>query len=152
LPTSYPADFPRSFLFELIPGCQHFVWKEVLYLRRWDVHALPGEEQYHNLIEIAQKLELVRDLFKSPIHITSGLRPGLYNTEIGGAKDSAHKYGMALDFVVGQFRNFSSCNFVRDKIKPHLENFDIYMEDLCTADWLHIQTRPTKSGSRFFRP
>jgi hypothetical protein len=34
-----------------------------------------------------------------------------------------------------------------------LEQYDLYMEDpLYTTTWVHLQTRPTKSGSRVFKP
>ena len=144
--------FPEEFLTSKIPGCGHFFWREVLYLKRWRVHAIPSQFEINNLIHVCQKLELVRALFKSPIHITSGLRPGLYNAECGGSKGSYHKIGSAIDFIVGGFDTFGGCNHARAIIKPHLEEWDIRMEDLSVANWIHIDLGKPGPSGRFFIP
>lgn len=53
------------------------------------------------LVEMGQK---IRDFFGKPVYISSGYRCWPHNTEIGGAKDSNHPRGKAMDFDVGSGR------------------------------------------------
>ena len=52
-------------------------------------------------IDIAKKLN---HLAEKAGRITSGYRNVAYNKQIGGASDSAHRYGLALDIAVGDVR------------------------------------------------
>lgn len=47
--------------------------------------------------DLVYKLDRARDLFGSPMVITSGYRDPIYNKEIGGIDNSAHTKGMAVD-------------------------------------------------------
>ncbi len=64
-----------------------------------------------------------------------------------GAKDSAHKQGMAVDL----YDPFGDLDGWLDDIK--LFKFDLYREAPgSTGTWCHLQTRKTKSGKRTFFP
>lgn len=60
----------------------------------------PSVEVIRNLRNIANRLQLFRDLIRRPIRITSGYRSIAYNAKIGGAPNSYHVLGMAADIVV----------------------------------------------------
>ena len=55
---------------------------------------------YHNLVKVANQLQILRDELKKPIHINSAYRSEEYNASIGGVKDSQHIMGRAADIVI----------------------------------------------------
>lgn len=64
-----------------------------------------------------------------------------------GAQKSAHKTGEAVDIYDP---NNEIDNWITDKI---LEKHDLYRESpQDTLTWLHLSTRPPKSGKRTFKP
>ncbi len=60
----------------------------------------PNENQLRNLIAIANRLQIVRDILRKPITITSGFRTSEHNKKIGGAVGSLHLQGMAADIQI----------------------------------------------------
>lgn len=81
--------------------------------------------------------------------VTSGYRPGHYNVRAGGARTSAHTTCEAIDLADPQ-------GDTKKKIIANpsiLEKYNLYMEHPdATPSWCHLQTRPTRSGSRIFKP
>lgn len=63
-----------------------------------------GTVQLKNLIEASNELwQPVRDYLGYPMVINSGYRSPKLNKAMGGAKNSAHLHGLAIDFVVPGF-------------------------------------------------
>jgi uncharacterized protein YcbK (DUF882 family) len=56
------------------------------------------DEVVKNLLKVAKQLEVIRKHLGCPIYITSAYRSPEYNELIGGAKNSFHVKGMAVDF------------------------------------------------------
>lgn len=52
--------------------------------------------------DICFKLDRARELFSAPIVITCGYRSPEHNTQIGGAKESEHMKGCAVDMKAPQ--------------------------------------------------
>ena len=48
---------------------------------------------------IVDKLQVIRDIIGVPITVTSGSRCALHNNRVGGAPDSLHLSGEAVDFT-----------------------------------------------------
>lgn len=135
-----------------IPTAINFRWKEFLYLKQWDLMVHPTEAQAANIRRLAAVMERVRSVFNCAIIVTSGLRPEIYNKKIKGAQDSAHIYGLACDFMVSQLDGVVGCEYARDQLKPHLDNWKIRMEDKPDANWIHIDLREPGKTGRFFKP
>jgi len=53
--------------------------------------------------EVVKKLQLMRDKIQKPIIITSAYRCPKHNQEVGGAENSYHTQGLAVDIVVGGY-------------------------------------------------
>lgn len=130
---------------------RNFQWSEVLYLRQWDFYVYPDITQVKNLKRTINKLQMIRDMFGKPIRITSGLRPRVYNMAIGGAKNSWHIYGKAVDFVIKGYEGPDGCNTVREILQTKLEELDIRMENKKNAPWVHIDIGDV-IGERYFKP
>lgn len=85
---------------------QHFTLEELIhsdYAIRHGISNYPSPAMITNLKTLAEYLELVRDLLKSPIIISSGYRGMELNRKIGGSTRSAHMSGLAADFIAPRF-------------------------------------------------
>lgn len=130
----------------------YFEWKEALYLPRWNRQ---GEEKdgltegiRDNLKILFNKMDKIRELIGKPVVVHCAWRPKEYNKQIGGATNSAHIQGMACDFSVKDM----DCDDIRKTILPHLEEWNIRMEDLPGSNWVHIDYRQVGPGGRYFKP
>jgi hypothetical protein len=91
------------------------------------------------LLAIAQSIE---DAWGSPLHYVSGYRPPAYNAKIGGAKQSQHMFGRAIDFQPEgdparspELHAFILAMQKRGEL-PTLGGLGAYPK------WVHIDTRP----------
>lgn len=103
------------------------------------------EELESNLTKLLAAVNKLRDVYGKPMIVSSGYRPGHYNTKAGGAKTSAHLSCEAVDFrdADGQLKNFCT--------EEVLAECGLYMESPDhTPTWCHLQIRTTKK--RTFNP
>lgn len=140
---------------------KYFLWKELLYLPSWNTYHNPSQQQEENLLLLASKMDSIRDFLNHSINVHVAIRPILnnpkdihhgmdYNLIVNGAKNSAHKIGLAMDFDAGE-----SCDITRQKILDAglLDSLDMYMEDKPGSNWVHLNCNDGISRSkRFFIP
>ena len=55
---------------------------------------------YHNMVKVANQLQVLRNYIGKPIQINSAWRSEEYNKSIGGVKNSQHIMGRAADIVI----------------------------------------------------
>lgn len=106
-------------------------------------------ELQSNLLELQRRVNLFRTEYGKPLYVNSGYRNPEHNAAIGGAKGSAHMTCQAVDFRDGdgKLKEFIAAD------PAILERCDLYMEaPEATPQWVHLQSRPTKSGNRVFKP
>lgn len=132
---------------------QYFTIKEALFLPTWNRMASTSDglnDKYKsNLLKTFTIMDKIRVFLGQPIIVNVAYRPPVYNQLIGGAKKSAHMFGLAVDFHVPGM----SCDEVRKKLLPKLAEFRIRMEDLPGSNWVHIDARFVPPGGlRFFKP
>ena len=130
-----------------IPGVKSFTWYEALYHPQWNVCVIPSIEIEANILHFAPKAQRVRDFLGMPMLVTSWLRAPKYNRLIGGAEESWHMTGGAMDFRCP----LVSADELRDTLYPKLEEFGLRMEDLPGSNWVHIDDKEP-GRARFFRP
>lgn len=127
-----------------------WTWGQALYQERWGVHIFPTEQQAHNIMLMAYKLMLVQQYF--PLGIikpVSWLRCRPYNSVIGGATNSAHTEGRAVDFVVEGAESWR----IRERLSSELDLLELRMERLPqTANWIHLDSREPGLSGRYFHP
>lgn len=110
----------------------------------------PDEKTLAVMKLTAEKVfEPVREYFGKPIAITSFFRSKEVNKKIGGAKNSQHMLGQAMDIdgeVLGGVENEDIFNY----IYKYLEYDQLIGEDLDdfgTPGWIHVSYK--SSGNRF---
>lgn len=92
-------------------------------------------------MELAEKLQLLRDKVDRPLKITSGYRCITHNAAVGGSQNSKHRYGMAADWRTEN----RSINPVALGIiaTQYFKAVGIYWYDGCAI--VHTDTRDTKA-------
>jgi hypothetical protein len=104
------------------------------YAKRNGINNMPNAEHTENLIELANHIfEPIRKHFNKPIHISSGYRSKELNAKIGGAKNSQHTVGQAIDIDQGDRKQNIE---IFDFIKNNLE-FDQLINEF-GYDWVHV--------------
>jgi uncharacterized protein YcbK (DUF882 family) len=92
---------------------------------------------------LLQKLEKVRELYGKPIKITSGYRCPEHNRAIGGAANSSHVSGMAVDIqpsvvILDELDDlYDICYNIFDNIG-----------DGRNKGFIHVDVRPPKSSGK----
>jgi len=88
-------------------------------------------------VELLKVLEIVRAHFKKPIKINSGCRCEKHNAHIGGALNSKHKLGIAVDIVVEDIEPMVVYNFL-DRYMPNKYGLGDY------TTFTHVDVRADK--------
>lgn len=130
----------------------YFTVKDALWLPTWGRMSLEkdglGPIQKANLCVLFYKMDSVRNLFGKPIVVHVSFRSKSYNKEIGGAQNSSHIQGMAVDFHVQGM----DCDMARLAIVPKLEEWGMRCENLKGSSWVHLDIRDPGPGGRYFIP
>lgn len=79
-------------------------------------NTLPPLEALGHLAGIAELADEVRGAFKSPLIILSAFRSVAYNRRVGGARNSYHLTGRALDLAPIQPEQVPDLHLVADKL------------------------------------
>ena len=103
---------------------------------RLSINNVPNTEQLTNMVSAAQQLEQVRNLLNHAMHIDSWLRVLALNKAVGGATDSAHVNGWAIDFICPEFG--TPLAIVNAIIAAGIK-FD---QCICEGTWVHISFDP----------
>jgi hypothetical protein len=110
-------------------------------------HGIPvvveyGSEIHSNLVRLCVAvLQPLRDAL-GPVHVTSGYRPSIVNTLIGGAPTSQHLYGLAADIVVPGFTPREVARWIRD----NLDSYDQLIHEF--GEWTHVSVAPSGQAPR----
>lgn len=139
---------------------KHFTVHEALWLPSWSVYHAPSELEKASILQLASAMDRVRDFIGSPIRVHVWIRPSSlnspghpmhgqnYNAFVKGAPGSAHRYGKGIDWSSPGV----SCDDLRAKLLPKLEEFKLCMEDLPGSNWVHNDTFLPRKTGRFFKP
>ena len=101
-------------------------------------NGFPSIETFCNAFKVLKRLDLVRAHIDKPIHINSGYRCKELNNAVGGAKDSYHMKGLAVDFRTDSKEDIPKMyNFLQRNIK----RFNI--QELIKYDtFIHMAVKP----------
>lgn len=122
----------------------HFSLQEALFSStaiRLGIDNIPSDEQLQNMNIAAQGMEKVRELLGTPIKVDSWLRVEELNKAVGGAKNSAHMDGFAVDFISPEF------GYPIDIARKIVESDIIFDQIIMEGTWCHISFAPAKRKS-----
>lgn len=118
---------------------EHFSFDELIASQeavRRCIDNVPPADVIENLLATSKKLEVVREKLNFPILISSGYRSPKLNAVIGGAADSAHMDGFAVDFICPRF---GSPVDICARIMASGIKFDQLIQE---GTWVHISFAP----------
>ena len=127
---------------------EHFSLRE-LTKTNTGIDNVPNEEQVNNLKRVCQWLERLRSKRNEPIIINSGYRSSQVNKAVGGAPNSNHLTGCAVDIhVSGMEQLIRYAAILLDISDERHEDFDELLLERSSRGsyWLHFAVRP--SGNR----
>ena len=110
---------------------------------------LPNEAQVENLKRLCGWLEMLRIKRNEPLIINSGYRSETVNKAVGGAPNSNHLTGCAVDIhVTGMEQLIRYAAILLDISNERQEDFDELLLERSPRGtyWLHFAVRP--SGNR----
>ena len=113
------------------------------------IENVPNEAQVENLKRVCQWLEELRRRWDKPIIINSGYRSPQVNRAVGGAPNSNHLTGCAVDIhVSGMEQLIRYAAILLDISDERQEDFDELLLERSPKGtyWLHFAVRP--SGNR----
>ena len=112
---------------------------------RLKINNTPTPEIIENLKVVATQVQKVRDHFGKPLIISSGYRSEKLNNAIGGARNSQHTKGEAIDIQsTNGYTNADIFNYIKNNL-----DFDQLIWEYGTRKepkWVHISYK--KSGNR----
>ena len=139
----------------------YFTVKEALWCNEWSRLATEKDGLSimvkFNIVKAADWMDQVREILAVPVKVKSWFRPKAYNALIGGARESMHMDGRAVDFWTDQdgdgTRTGADCDRIKEQLKTHLVKLDVRMEDTGKgARWVHLDDKKVPYGARFFKP
>lgn len=128
----------------VINSTKHFKGSEITYSYKAEENGIDNtptdDEIINNLNHTLQRLNAIREGYGKPIIISSGYRCPELNELVGGAKNSKHLTGLAVDL-----------KWDVDLVEYLIENcsFDkLIREKSGNVKWIHIQFRKDISTER----
>ena len=100
---------------------------------RLDIDNTPTVEVIDNLTFLAEKLEDVRDLLRTPMLISSGFRSLILNRHLGSKDTSSHVKGLAVDFISPSFGNPEA--IVKTIVESDIQYDQVILE---FNRWVHL--------------
>lgn len=130
---------------------KYFTIKELCYsttATKNKIDNTPTDEIIENLSEFTNEvLDKLREVWGSPIKVSSGYRCEELNKKVGGSKTSSHLKGYAADLVPmnGDIDGLVKCAIELSKTL----NFDQIIDEYSkVAHWLHIGYKNLKGQQR----
>lgn len=114
--------------------------------KRRGINNMPTDEHIKNLKLLAENIfEPIRANFRQPIRISSGYRSQSLNAAIGGAINSQHSTGEAIDIDMDgtDVHNKEIFNFIKERLPFDQLIWEFGNEQ--NPDWVHVSYSSTGS-------
>ena len=113
-----------------------------------EVYNIPSHEAIANLTNLSKWLEVLRESAGTPIIINSGYRSPQLNRKIGGAANSNHLTGCAVDIrTSGMEQAICYAAILINYAKESHQDFDelLIEKNRYGAIWVHFAVRPSNN-------
>ena len=111
-----------------------------------NINNMPDINALDNLLELTfYCLQPIRDLIKKPMVITSGFRSSKVNFFVGGALNSQHLIGQAVDFKIKRMKPEEIISIIK---KSNIEYDQLINEH---NKWVHISFSKNKNRKQCFK-
>lgn len=105
---------------------------------RKGIENIPNEEQVDNLQNLATNvLDPVREQFGA-FTPSSGFRSAELNSIIGGAKNSQHMKGQAVDFSIPGVSNLTLYKWIKENLEYDQLILEHHQKDIPSSGWVHV--------------
>ena len=130
---------------------EHFTLGEMTVSNHKEVYNIPSHEAIANLANLTKWLEILRKTRGEPIVINSGYRSPQLNRKIGGAANSNHLTGCAVDIrTSGMEQAICYAAILINYAKESQQDFDelLIEKNRYGAIWLHFAVRPRDNRNK----
>ena len=130
---------------------EHFTLGEMTVSNHKEVYNIPSHEAIANLANLSKWLEVLRERVGTPIIINSGYRSPQLNRKIGGAANSNHLTGCAVDIrTSGMEQAICYAAILINYAKESQQDFDelLIEKNRYGAIWLHFAVRPRDNRNK----
>jgi hypothetical protein len=125
----------------------HFTLRELTHsatAARQGLANLPASVEIEHIRHTAQRMEQIRSLLGDvPITVLSCYRSELVNKAVGGSPTSAHRHGLACDFVAPRYgKPLAICQAIEAaRAAGHITFDQLICEFPHSGGWVHIGFR-----------
>lgn len=110
----------------------------------------PSQDVIDNLKDFCVNiLEPIRNWLKSPVKISSGYRCEKLNKSIGGAKNSQHTTGEAVDIDLGRSKNLELLNWIKSNLEFD-QLLNEYPNEKGEPSWVHVSFTTKRKNRKQF--
>lgn len=114
---------------------EHFTWAEAVHTSHRGIdNVIKDQAVWENIARTAVKLEKVRACLNVPIVVSSWYRCSALNDAVGGAKNSDHLIGAAVDFIAPAYG--SPAEVAKKLI--HFASLVGFKQLILEHTWVHI--------------
>ena len=128
---------------------EHFTYRELTHSSTAEANNItniPDAHQLANLIRLCETvLEPVRIEFNEQIFVSSGFRNPILNRLVGGANNSYHQYGLAVD--IKSSNNKRLFNLIKRMMEEGKISVDQLIDER-NLSWIHIGIKENEDENR----
>ena len=92
-----------------------------------------------NAKALAERLQIIRDVLRAPVYISSGYRCEALNRAVGGTYTSRHQLGLAADIYVD---GHTAQELYDAILKMNISYDQLIIERAGLKEWVHISVQP----------